>query len=112
MLELEDLLALAQDQALRWAGAGADRIEAMEARLALYERLARRHRCEPEELLTRYSEQLRWYSRALREITGREVEAVWLYSLRGARAMDVESHYVETFDRGRGTALHLFRMDP
>jgi DNA repair protein RecN (Recombination protein N) len=27
-----------------------DRIEAMEARLALYERLARRHRCEPEEL--------------------------------------------------------------
>ena len=28
--------------------------------------------------------------------------------LRGARAMDVEAHYVETFDRGRGTALHLF----
>ena len=52
-LELEDLLALAQDQALRWAGAGADRIEAMEARLALYERLARRHRCEPEELPAR-----------------------------------------------------------
>ena len=52
-LELEDLLALAQDQALRWAGAGADRIELMEARLALYERLARRHRCEPEELTTR-----------------------------------------------------------
>jgi DNA repair protein RecN (Recombination protein N) len=50
VLELEDLLALAQDQAMRWAGAGADRIEAMEARLALYERLARRHRCEPEEL--------------------------------------------------------------
>ncbi len=52
VLELEDLLALAQDQTLRWAGAGADRIEIMEARLALYERLARRHRCEPEELLT------------------------------------------------------------
>jgi DNA repair protein RecN (Recombination protein N) len=49
-LELEDLLALAQDQALRWGAAGADRIEAMEARLALYERLARRHRCEPGEL--------------------------------------------------------------
>ncbi len=28
--------------------------------------------------------------------------------LRAARAMDVEAHYVETFDRGRGTALHLF----
>ena len=52
-LELEDLLALAQDQALRWGAAGADRIEAMEARLALYERLARRHRCEPEELPVR-----------------------------------------------------------
>ena len=53
VLELDDLLALAQDQALRWAGAGADRIELMEARLALYERLARRHRCEPDELTTR-----------------------------------------------------------
>ena len=52
-LDLEDLLALAQDQAQRWAGAGADRIEAMEARLAQYERLARRHRCEPEELPVR-----------------------------------------------------------
>ena len=49
-LELEDLLALAQDQAMRWGAAGADRIEAMEARLALYERLARRHRCEPADL--------------------------------------------------------------
>jgi DNA repair protein RecN (Recombination protein N) len=53
VLELEDLLALAQDQALRWGAAGADRIEAMEARLAQYERLARRHRCEPEELILR-----------------------------------------------------------
>jgi DNA repair protein RecN (Recombination protein N) len=53
VLELEDLLALAQDQALRWSQAGADRIEIMEARLALYERLARRHRCEPEELVAR-----------------------------------------------------------
>ncbi|GLH72924.1 DNA repair protein RecN [Geothrix limicola] len=53
VLELEDLLALAQDQALRWSQAGADRIEAMEARLAQYERQARRHRCEPEELPAR-----------------------------------------------------------
>ena len=28
--------------------------------------------------------------------------------LRGARAMDTEATYVEVFDRGRGTALHLF----
>ena len=58
VLELEDLLALAQDQALRWSQAGADRIEAMEARLALYERLARRHRCEPEELAAEGSSRL------------------------------------------------------
>ena len=50
VLELEDLLALVQDQAIRWAGAGSDRIDLLEARLALYERLARRHRCEPSEL--------------------------------------------------------------
>ena len=53
VLELEDLLALAQDQVIRWAAAGADRIEAMEARLAMYERQARRHRCEPEDLPAR-----------------------------------------------------------
>ena len=53
-LELEDLLALCQEQAGRWSGGGADRIEALEARLALYERLARRHRCEPEDLRTRH----------------------------------------------------------
>jgi len=64
VLELEDLLALAQDQAIRWAGAGADRIEAMEARLALYERLARRQRCEPEELSAR-AQVLREEQRAL-----------------------------------------------
>ncbi|WP_291270529.1 DNA repair protein RecN [Geothrix sp.] len=63
-LELEDLLALVQDQAIRWAGAGADRIEAMEARLAQYERLARRHRCEPEELVVR-AQALRDEQRAL-----------------------------------------------
>jgi nitrate reductase delta subunit len=28
--------------------------------------------------------------------------------LRGGRAMDIEAAYVEMFDRGRGTALHLF----
>ncbi|HEX9081697.1 MAG TPA: AAA family ATPase, partial [Holophagaceae bacterium] len=50
VLELEDLLALAQDQALHWSRNGADRLEEVETRLALYERLARRHRCEPSEL--------------------------------------------------------------
>ena len=50
-LELEDLLALCQDQAVRWSEAGTARIEALETRLALYERLARRHRCEPGDLV-------------------------------------------------------------
>ncbi len=50
MLELEDLLALAKDQAIRWSREGVDRIEALETRLAQFERLARRHRCEPDEL--------------------------------------------------------------
>lgn len=50
VLELEDLLAQARDEAVRWSRKGAERLEAVEARLALFERLARRHRCEPDEL--------------------------------------------------------------
>ena len=45
--------------------------------------------------------------RALRPERLAELSAL-MQHLRGARAMDVEAHYVETFDRGRGTALHLF----
>ncbi len=50
LLELEDLQALAQDQAIHWSKSGVERIEFIETRLAAFERLARRHRCEPEEL--------------------------------------------------------------
>jgi len=53
LLELEDLQALAQDQAIRWSREGVDRIEALETRLAQFEKLARRHRCEPEDLAQR-----------------------------------------------------------
>jgi DNA repair protein RecN (Recombination protein N) len=56
MLELDDLLALAKDQAVRWSREGADRIEALEGRLAAFERLARRHRCEPDDLPRRLAE--------------------------------------------------------
>jgi DNA repair protein RecN (Recombination protein N) len=56
MLELEDLQALAQDQANRWSREGVDRIEALETRLAQFEKLARRHRCEPEALSDRLGE--------------------------------------------------------
>jgi DNA repair protein RecN (Recombination protein N) len=56
VLELEDLLAQARDEAVRWSRKGAERLEAVEARLALFERLARRHRCEPDELPRRLAE--------------------------------------------------------
>jgi DNA repair protein RecN (Recombination protein N) len=56
MLELEDLQALAKDQAIIWSREGVDRIEEVESRLARFEKLARRHRCEPEELATRLAE--------------------------------------------------------
>ncbi|WP_005035955.1 DNA repair protein RecN [Holophaga foetida] len=53
LLEIEDLQALSQDQAIRWSREGVERIEALEARLAQFEKLARRHRCEPEDLAPR-----------------------------------------------------------
>ena len=56
MLELEDLQALAQDQANRWSRQGVDRIEALETRLAQFEKLARRHHCEPEDLIRRLAD--------------------------------------------------------
>jgi len=86
-LELEDLLALAQDQALRWGAAGADRIEVMEARLALYERLARRHRCEPEELPGR-AQALKEEQRSLLagDAPVKELEAALAKAAEGYRA--------------------------
>ncbi len=53
LLELEDLQALGQEQAIHWSKSGVERIEAVESRLAAFERLARRHHCEPEELADR-----------------------------------------------------------
>lgn len=50
LLELEDLQACTQDQAIRWSREGVDRLEAVETRLAAFEKLARRHRCEPDDL--------------------------------------------------------------
>ncbi len=50
LLEMDDLQATAQDQTHRWAREGADGLETLEARLANYEKLARRHHCEPGDL--------------------------------------------------------------
>ncbi len=50
LLEIEDLASLAQDHARQWAEVGEARLEKVEARLAAFEKLARRHRCEPADL--------------------------------------------------------------
>ena len=50
LLELEDLRALTEEASEKWSLAGTHRIEEVENRLALYEKLARTHRCEPEDL--------------------------------------------------------------
>ena len=47
-------------------------------------------RCPAEELPALYGEQLRWYAKALRGITGLPVAELWLYSLREGRAVAVE----------------------
>ena len=85
MLELEDLLALAKDEAIRWSREGVDRIEALETRLAQFERLARRHHCEPDELagrlaeLNREQEDLQAGGSSLKELAGVLVRACETY---------------------------------
>ncbi|MBL0312851.1 MAG: DNA repair protein RecN [Holophagaceae bacterium] len=64
LLELEDLQALAQDQAIHFAERGADALDALETRLAAFEKQARRHHCEPEELAKK-TEELREEQRQL-----------------------------------------------
>lgn len=56
LLELEDLQALGRDQAIHWSKSGVERIEAVETRLAAFEKLARRFRCEPEELAEQHKQ--------------------------------------------------------
>ena len=47
-------------------------------------------RCEPENLPAMYGEQLRWYARALRQITHIPVAFAGLYSLRHAALVEIE----------------------
>ena len=44
---------------------------------------------EPQALLERYRDQMRWYMRALRDITGMPVKEAWLYLLRRGEAVPV-----------------------
>ena len=47
-------------------------------------------RCPAEELPGMYGDQIRWYARALRDITRTPVGELWLYGLREGRAVRVE----------------------
>ncbi|MCL1894757.1 MAG: AAA family ATPase [Holophagaceae bacterium] len=56
MIELEDLQARSEDEFARWSSCGTNRLEEVEARLAKYERLARKLSCEPDELFEKFSQ--------------------------------------------------------
>jgi DNA repair protein RecN (Recombination protein N) len=56
MFELEDILSLTKSQVSHWSNKGVDYIEAIESRMANFEKLARCHHCEPDELAQRLSE--------------------------------------------------------
>jgi len=92
LLELEDLQALAQDQAIHWSKSGVERIEFIETRLAAFEKLARRHRCEPEELADRLKalkeeqRDLLAGSSSLKELEGRLAKVAETYR-RAAEAL-------------------------
>ena len=47
-------------------------------------------RGEAKDILARYRDQMRWYMRALRDITGLAVREAWLYLLRTGEAVRVE----------------------
>jgi len=55
-------------------------------------------RCPAEELPGMYGDQLRWYAKALRELTGTDVAEMWLYSLREGKAVSVEEKEQKTED--------------
>ncbi len=92
LLELDDLQALGRDQAIHWSKSGVERIEAVETRLAAFERLARRHHCEPEELADRLKtlreeqRDLLAGSSSLQELEGRLGKAAEAYRA-GAEAL-------------------------
>ena len=46
-------------------------------------------RGEPDDLLNKYTAQMRWYMRALKEITGLAVKEAWLYLLHWQKAIQV-----------------------
>jgi DNA repair protein RecN (Recombination protein N) len=90
LLELEDLTALVEDGARAWSATGIREIEALEARLAAYEKAARRHRCEPDALaevqaaLQTEQQQLRGGAKSLEELEKALAVAAEAYRTKAA----------------------------
>ncbi len=58
-------------------------------------------RAEPESILTRYRDQLRWYMRALRDITARPVRAAYLYAMQSDALIEVREDRPITAEESR-----------
>nr|WP_320133074.1 AAA family ATPase [uncultured Holophaga sp.] len=116
LLEFEDLQALAQDQAIRWSREGVERIEVLEARLALFEKLARRHRCEPEELAPRLTElkaeqkDLLGGESSLQELARELEQASAAYLLAAERLHDLRSAGIPELEREAQARLKRLGM--
>ena len=95
-----------QDQAIRWSKEGVDRIEALEARLALDEKLARRHHCEPEELAAASSPQGGAEGSPGRRRLGKELE------LALAKAAEAYRIKAEALHRRRAKRSRSWRRGP
>jgi DNA repair protein RecN (Recombination protein N) len=55
VIDLEDLSARSGDEYRKWSSKGEKRLEEVEERLAKFERQAKRHQCEPDELSQTYA---------------------------------------------------------
>lgn len=108
LLELEDLQALVGDGAHAWSAAGAVEIEQLEARLAAYEKAARRHRCEPEDLtqvqadLKAEQQQLLNGTQSLEELEAALARAAEAYRAKAALLHGAREQHL----RGLEAAVH------
>jgi len=116
LLELEDLQALGQDQAIHWSKSGVDRIEIVETRLAAFEKLARRHHCEPEELadrakaLSHEQRDLLAGSSSIKELEQRLTKAVEAYRQVAEALHDRRAAWVPKLEKEVHTRLQKLGM--
>jgi DNA repair protein RecN (Recombination protein N) len=116
MLELEDLYALAQDQTIRWSREGVDKIEALETRLAQFEKLARRHHCEPDDLAKHQADfkqeqsELLAGSSSLKELEGALARSCQVYLLAATELHDRRAALVPKLEKETHKRLKLLGM--